>query len=40
MQWITQEDGKLTALTQEPGASFWRELVVGAVAMLPIDGQL
>jgi putative cardiolipin synthase len=40
VHWVTEEDGKRTELAQEPGAAFWRELVVGAVSILPIDGQL
>jgi putative cardiolipin synthase len=40
VRWVTEEDGQRTVLAEEPGGSFWRELVVGAVSILPIDGQL
>jgi putative cardiolipin synthase len=40
VHWITEQDGKRAELDHEPGGAFWRELVVGAVSILPIDGQL
>jgi putative cardiolipin synthase len=40
VNWITEQDGKLVELDREPGGAFWRELLVGAVSILPIDDQL
>jgi putative cardiolipin synthase len=40
VHWITEQDGKRVELDHEPGGVFWRELLVGAVSILPIDGQL
>jgi putative cardiolipin synthase len=40
IEWITEQDGKLVELDQEPGASFAREFIVNAVSILPIDNQL
>jgi len=40
VHWITEEDGKRVELDHEPGGAFWRELLVGAVSILPIDDQL
>ena len=40
IEWITEQDGKLVELDQEPGASFAREFIVNAVSILPIDDQL
>jgi putative cardiolipin synthase len=38
--WVTETDGRMVTLTQEPGHAFLRELLVGAVSILPIDGLL
>jgi len=40
VHWITEQDGKRVELDHEPGGEFWRELLVGAVSILPIDDQL
>lgn len=40
VRWITEEDGQRLILDREPGGNFWRELLVGAVSILPIDNQL
>jgi putative cardiolipin synthase len=40
VRWVTEEDGQRKVLTTEPGGSFWREFLVGAVSILPIDNQL
>jgi hypothetical protein len=37
---VTEENGARAVLADEPGGSFWREFVVGAVSILPIDDQL
>jgi len=39
VHWITEEHGERIELDQEP-ASWWREFLVGAVSILPIDDQL
>jgi putative cardiolipin synthase len=39
VHWITEEHGEHIELDQEP-ASWWREFLVGAVSILPIDDQL
>ncbi|MGE5150148.1 MAG: hypothetical protein ACM3II_08515, partial [Rhodospirillaceae bacterium] len=40
VEWVTEENGKLVTLGEEPGHAFLRELLVGAVSILPIDEQL
>ena len=40
VHWVTEQDGKMVELDEEPGHAFMRELLVGAVSILPIDGQL
>ena len=40
VQWVSEEDGQRVVLDKEPGGSFWREFLVGAVSILPIDNQL
>ena len=40
VRWITEDKGKLVELATEPGHAFLRELLVGAVSILPIDDQL
>ena len=40
VHWITEQNGKLVELDREPGDTFWREFLVNAVSILPIDGQL
>jgi putative cardiolipin synthase len=40
VRWITEENGQRMILDREPGGTFWREFVVGAVSILPIDNQL
>jgi putative cardiolipin synthase len=40
VRWVTEENGARAVLADEPGGSFWREFVVGAVSILPIDDQL
>ena len=40
VHWVTENDGKLVELDQEPGHAFWREALVNAVSILPLDDQL
>jgi putative cardiolipin synthase len=40
VRWVTENDGRKVTLTAEPGGTFWREFLVGAVSILPIDNQL
>jgi len=40
VHWVTETDGKLVELSQEPGHDLWREFVVNAVSILPLDDQL
>jgi putative cardiolipin synthase len=40
LNWITQENGVTVRLTDEPGQSFWRDLSVDLLRMLPIESQL
>ena len=40
VHWVTETDGKLVELDQEPGHDLWREFVVNAVSILPLDDQL
>jgi putative cardiolipin synthase len=40
VRWKTEEDGRAVTLDHEPGGTFARELLVGAVSILPIDDQL
>jgi len=40
VHWVTEDKGKAVELDTEPGHAFMRELLVGAVSILPIDDQL
>ena len=40
LNWVTQDRGNTTRLTDEPGQGFWRNIKVGLMRMLPIDSQL
>jgi putative cardiolipin synthase len=40
VHWVTEDKGQLVELGTEPGHAFLRELLVGAVSILPIDDQL
>jgi len=40
VHWVTEDKGRLVELDTEPGHAFLRELLVGAVSILPIDDQL
>ena len=38
--WRTREDGALVRLTEEPGTSFWQQIVTGLISLLPVERQL
>ena len=40
VHWVTEDNHKMVELDTEPGHAFLRELLVGAVSILPIDDQL
>lgn len=40
LQWSYRSEGQITATTAEPGATFWKNLVVGVTELLPIESQL
>lgn len=40
LQWRYEQPGQITVKTREPGATFWKQLVVGITALLPVEQQL
>lgn len=40
LQWRYEQPDQITVKTREPGATFWKQLVVGITALLPVEQQL
>ena len=40
LQWLYRSEGEIEATTAEPGATFWKNLVVGVTELLSIESQL
>jgi putative cardiolipin synthase len=40
LNWVTLENGSLVRMTDEPGRTFWTNLRIFFLRMLPIEGQL
>jgi putative cardiolipin synthase len=40
LNWVTQEQESTVRLTEEPGQTFWKNLTVALLRMLPIEDQL
>lgn len=40
LRWRYEQPEQITVKTREPGATFWKQLVVGITALLPVEQQL
>lgn len=40
LRWRYEQPDQITVKTREPGATFWKQLVVGITALLPVEQQL